>query len=584
MNRLKKILSALHGKGKSELFQLYNSKYSVCQNESGKRLFIQEKEKIFSFEGVEFYFESCSNRNSERLILNVVIKSIKQVNNLDKNLLVAVETYLLWLLYEPILDLSNLHLNKNKNIREKSQFFIQKPNENILKRSGIFYDEQWGGFVLRIDFRVPLQNAISINGKGAIKAIKELIHLISEKTTNYNTNKLERYIDTYRNELLIREYLKNKNYQVFVANGSILPRYSTTSTPLANSVPFVSPVSLEEEIELANGEKIKGMLIKSGITIIAGGGYSGKSTLLDSIELGIYNHIPGDGREYVITNANSLRTDSEDGRVVYNVNIRPFFNHIPNNSDLSDFTTSHASGSVSQATNIIEAINANVDLLLIDEDKSATNFMIKDRIMREIVSEETIIPFTDRLLELKNMKKSIITVIGGSSEYLKYADTVLLMENYIANDISSLIKKKINEDIISAPETNWEFSKSLIKEENNKEFLYLNNIEIINEKNLIIDDCLLNANKLTAILNEYQMNSIALGLENILTNEEEDIDINDLIKKLYITDIRDKVSFIYNGEFKFFEEIRELDLYNAVNRMTGIKFKKIKGGEIIVKN
>ena len=101
---------------------------------------------------------------------------------------------------------------------------------------------------------------------------------------------------------------------------------------------------------------------------------------------------------------------------------------------------------------------------------------------------------------------------------------------------------------------------------------------------MIIDDCLLNANKLTAILNEYQMNSIALGLENILTNEEEDIDINDLIKKLYITDIRDKVSFIYNGEFKFFEEIRELDLYNAVNRMTGIKFKKIKGGEIIVKN
>ena len=326
------------------------------------------------------------------------------------------------------------------------------------------------------------------------------------------------------------------------------------------------------------------MIIKSGITIIAGGGYSGKSTLLDSIELGIYNHIPGDGREYVITNANSLRTDSEDGRVVYNVNIRPFFNHIPNNSDLSDFTTSHASGSVSQATNIIEAINANVDLLLIDEDKSATNFMIKDRIMREIVSEETIIPFTDRLLELKNMKKSIITVIGGSSEYLKYADTVLLMENYIANDISSLIKKKMDENMISAPETNWEFSKSLIKEENNKEFLYLNNIEIINEKNLIIDDYLLNANKLTAILNEYQMNSIALGLENILTNEEEDIDINDLIKKLYITDIRDKVSFIYNGEVKFFEEIRELDLYNAVNRMTGIKFKRIKGGEIIVKN
>ncbi len=110
--------------------------------------------------------------------------------------------------------------------------------------------------------------------------------------------------------------------------------------------------------------------------------------------------------------------------------------------------------------------------------------------------------------------------------------------------------------IISAPETNWEFSKSLIKEENNKEFLYLNNIRIINEKNLIIDDCLLNANKLTAILNEYQMNSIALGLENIFTNEEEDIDINDLIKKLYITDIRDKVSFIYNGEFKFFEEIK----------------------------
>lgn len=82
----------------------------------------------------------------------------------------------------------------------------------------------------------------------------------------------------------------------------------------------------------------------------------------------------------------ALKTDAEDGRPISNLDISPFFNYLPGKK-LDNFSTLHASGSVSQAANIIEAVCGNSKLLFIDEDKSATNFMIRDRNMRKIIKE-----------------------------------------------------------------------------------------------------------------------------------------------------------------------------------------------------
>ena len=173
---------------------------------------------------------------------------------------------------------------------------------------------------------------------------------------------------------------------------------------------FRSP---EDQVEIAG---VRGMLFRRGVTVITGGGYSGKSTLLDALSAGIYNHVEGDGRELVLTDQSAMKISAEDGRSVRHVNLSPFIKWMPG-GDPADFSTDHASGSTSQAANVMEAVGWGVKLLLIDEDKSATNFMIQDPVMRILVEKEPVTPFVDRVRELQERKGvSTILVIGGSSE------------------------------------------------------------------------------------------------------------------------------------------------------------------------
>ena len=175
---------------------------------------------------------------------------------------------------------------------------------------------------------------------------------------------------------------------------------------------------------------------RKGVTVITGGGYSGKSTLLDAVSAGIYNHAPGDGRELCITEESAVTVSAEDGRSVMHCNISPFIRWMPG-GDTADFSTHRASGSTSQAANIMEAVDFGARLLLIDEDRSATNFMIRDRRMKELVRNEPIVPFTDRVNELFREKGvSTVLVIGGSGEYLSVADKVCLMEGFRIRDVT----------------------------------------------------------------------------------------------------------------------------------------------------
>ena len=245
---------------------------------------------------------------------------------------------------------------------------------------------------------------------------------------------------------VIREEILKRNLSAFVANGSILPRESgISSRPMKNGVPFRSPKEMEVEIELPHRGKITGMGIPCGITLIVGGGYHGKSTLLNALEVGVYNHIAGDGREYVISDDTAVKLRAEDGRSIKKTDISMFINNLPNKKNTEAFYTEDASGSTSQAANVVEAIEAGSRLFLIDEDTSATNFMIRDELMQRVVAreKEPITPFIDRVRELYEKEGvSSIIVAGSSGSYFHIADTIIQMEQYEPAEITAFAKQE----------------------------------------------------------------------------------------------------------------------------------------------
>lgn len=261
---------------------------------------------------------------------------------------------------------------------------------------------------------------------------------------NIDSKLLINRVKLVEDQTYIRDNLSNKNLVAFVANDSILPRESgVSSKPLRDGKKFISPKELEVEFDTPNRGVIKGMGIPKGITLIIGGGYHGKSTLLRALELGIYNHIEGDGREFVITEDTALKVRAEDGRAITNTDISLFINNLPNGKDTKRFNTENASGSTSQAANIVEGLEAGANTLLIDEDTSATNFMIRDSIMQQLVAKEKepITPFIDVAKSLyKRLGISTILVAGSCGDFFDIADLVIQMDSYEPFEVTDKAK------------------------------------------------------------------------------------------------------------------------------------------------
>jgi len=258
----------------------------------------------------------------------------------------------------------------------------------------------------------------------------------------FSEAELQKHVELNEAQDYLRHELSGRGLVSFVGNGSILPRESGVSDrPLVGDrvIPFQSPPQLEMELSLPDGKPVKGMGIPAGVTLLTGGGYHGKSTVLRAIERGVYNHIAGDGREFVITVPGAIKIRAEDGRPVTGVNISSFINNLPFGQDTSRFSTQEASGSTSQAANILEALEMGAELLLLDEDTSATNFMIRDARMQALVckDKEPITPFIDRVRQLNSeLGVSSILVVGGSGDYLDAADLVVMMDEYRPFDVT----------------------------------------------------------------------------------------------------------------------------------------------------
>ena len=321
---------------------------------------------------------------------------------------------------------------------------ISKCSQQVIERTSIIINNEKIEARFYVGFPARGRSVLS---KELEKILFNIIPNIVKNTliyNNINIKALNYKLKLLEDQEFIRKQLKDKKLIAFIANNSILPRESGISQkPLKDGKKFISPKELEVEFNTPNRGLIKGMGIPEGITLIVGGGYHGKSTLLKALELGVYNHIEGDGREFVITDNTALKVRAEDGRAITKTDISLFINNLPNGKDTKKFYTENASGSTSQAANIIEGIESGTKLFLIDEDTSATNFMIRDSVMQQLVSKdkEPITPFIDVARSLYKQKGiSTILVAGSSGDFFDIADLVIQMDNYEPYEVTKKAK------------------------------------------------------------------------------------------------------------------------------------------------
>ncbi len=424
MEQLKKILSNIDGKG-----------YKAYKELQGKSF------KYTDFELHFFHIQGDPFASPSRLMVSVpqTKAGFPQESYSPKIRETALADYLTRVFYSNIGCTSKGSRGSGKS----GTFHIERPGQEVLERTSARINESC--IEVRFFAGMPAAGRRILGRQAQQMLLEELPEVVNRSLTYANLSVEELFNHIYRveDQETLRRQLPLKSLVAFVADGSILPRRSgIDQRPLDKSkaVPFQSPPELAVEFERPNGEPIRGMGIPDGVTLIVGGGYHGKSTLLRALERGIYNHRPGDGREGVVANPAAIKIRAEDGRRVEKVDISPFISNLPFGQQTVSFSSEEASGSTSQAANIIEALEAGAQVLLIDEDTSATNFMIRDSRMQQLVSseKEPITPFIDKVRQLnRELDISSILVIGGAGDYFDIADTVLMMEEYRPREVTA---------------------------------------------------------------------------------------------------------------------------------------------------
>jgi predicted ABC-class ATPase len=341
----------------------------------------------------------------------------------------------------------------NRGIGGSGRISVDSPGQEILERTSCLVGPE--KVEVRFTMGLPAAGRTILSRQAEEMFLGEVPRIVERSLfyENLPAGEVKLHVEVGEDQEYIRAQFGEKRWISFIANGSLLPRKSgVDERPMMVEggdaeqaiVRFQSPPEMEVEVETPHRGKIRGMAIPEGVTLIVGGGFHGKSTLLDALEKAVYRHIPGDGREYAISHPAAVRIRAEDGRFVEKVDIRPFITNLPLGKDTTEFSTDNASGSTSQAANIMEALEVGAKVLLIDEDTSATNFMIRDQRMQELVSKdkEPITPFIDRVKQLyQDQGVSTVLVMGGSGDYFEVADRVIMMDAYLPRDATQRVRE-----------------------------------------------------------------------------------------------------------------------------------------------
>ncbi len=462
---------------------------------------------------------------------------------------------------------------------------IDGPGQEILERTSMVITDNF----MEARFRIGLPaHGRKIAGSDAeAMFFEELPQIVGHSLfhENLDSDALYRHIRTAEDADSARNQLSERNLITFISDGSILPRRSGIDSrpmPEKDAIAFQTPASYRVTIELPNAGSVSGLGIPAGVTLIVGGGYHGKSTLLNAIELGIYNHIPGDGRELAVTVENTQKIRACDGRNIEKTDISPFINNLPFQKGTTEFSTKNASGSTSQAANISEAVEAGADVILLDEDTSATNFMIRDHRMQRLVKkeQEPITPFIDKVRQLYADKNiSTVLVMGGSGDYFAMADHIIQMTEYQPHDVTEAARAIA----LESGTDRWEEggrhfgdirqrtplpeSFNPYKGHNKLKIAArgLNNIQFGNETIDISD--------LEQLVDISQTNALAHAINYAIKYTDGSLSLNTLVGRV-IDDINENgldvlTSYITGESARF----RALDLAGAINRMRTLKIR-----------
>jgi len=330
------------------------------------------------------------------------------------------------------------HGSKGGDIR------IDPPSQHVLERSSMVVNKEW--VEARLSVNLPAQGR-SIEGVKASRLIcQELMEVVRVGLLGSSLEHREvwRHVQSVEDQGAARDLLNGVGLVAFVINGAMLPRASGADDRVMRSggVPFKSPPELQVTLTLPHRGEVKGMGVRKGVTLVVGGGFHGKSTLLEALQVGVYDHVPGDGREFVVTEDTAVKVRAEDGRPVTGLDISPFISNLPQSRDTTNFSSGDASGSTSQAANIIEALEVGCSTLLVDEDTCATNFMMRDSRMAKLVQTEPITPFLHRVRALYQEKGvSTILVAGSCGDFFDVADIVIKMQEYTCLDVTNVAKQ-----------------------------------------------------------------------------------------------------------------------------------------------
>ena len=506
---------------------------------------------------------------------------------------VADDCYRQWIPY--VEEMNEGLYNRHKLREETGWYYTARFSGEILTRNSAYFamrssNERSTGPQMCLCMRIQVQLKKN-DKKKSLRLLFNVPEMIRSFIRGFDRERSRRVNTLAEKQKALRAWLSDSDYCAFIANGSILPRDSKTGMALMGAVPFQAPE--EEEIEACG---IKGLGIKKGVTIISGGGYSGKSTVLDTISAGIYDHVLGDGRELCVTDASAVSISAEDGRSVKALDISPFISWIPG-GDPAEFFTDHASGSTSQAANILEAIHSGSRLLLIDEDRSATNFMIRDALMKELIQREPITPFTERVKELyTSLGVSTILVIGGSGEYLAVADTVYLMDEYRIYNATERAKDIYGEH---ADRRTGVSGVSKIRDWSQRRILRTKGftpypkvfgpekLEIPDIGFILIGDEKIDTNPIHDIVCHDQRTAIGFMIRKIENKyggdlfsdpERETLDLAAEVDSLYEEIDEQGLDTVYSGMFpgcdRYLALPRKVDLLAVIHRMRGVEYTK----------
>ena len=501
------------------------------------------------------------------------------------------------------------YANKARTDQDNGKFFVYAPGGKVLVRNAAYFATLPGKdysegkkntiYVTRyvdpspdricLCIRIEIQLAVGKMKRCRKMLVQDLPKAVDEFVNNFDKTGLQAALELEEKQKEIRRFLQKEGYCAFIANGSILAREHGGDKPQRDALPFTSPESCEVE---AAG--VRGMGIKKGVTVITGGGYSGKSTVLNAISAGIYNHVYGDGRELCITDDSAVTITAEDGRAVSNLNISPFIKWIPGGNP-AEFSTIHASGSTSQGANIMEAVAADAKLLLIDEDRSATNFMIRDAVMKTLIEKEPITPYTERVRELAQNGTSTILVIGGSGEYLAVADNVYMMDEFVMGDVTARAKELATPVSELPPAADWQTPPFMVKGGLNsypagsgREKLAISDTGFI-----VIGDERIDIRNLHDIATPAQVIALAFILRHIAKSNKtgldeleimamamrnleykgnhQEMDINDEVEKVYTQIQETGLNMVDTGFFtsmeRFMDMPRPFEILAAIRRM-----------------